>query len=104
MIEERRAHARVKTRIEARWEGVATSREGTVVDLSADGCFILTADEVQPKELIRLEIPIPHGRRICLWGEVVYQASEIGFALRFTGADEAEKEMIEELVDYARSK
>jgi len=101
MIEERRSQERVCVRLDARWEGVLARREGTVVDISPAGCFILTADEVQPRELIRLEISLPTGRHLYLWGEVVYTAADMGFALRFTGCDEVELKMLEELVAYA---
>lgn len=97
---ERRAAERVRTALEAHWEGVLTSRAGTVTDVSASGCFILTRDDVEERELIRLEIAMPTGRRIYLWGEVVYRVAEMGFALRFTGVDETEQRMLELLLDY----
>ena len=64
----------------ARWEGVFEQKEGTIVDVSASGCFILTAHLVKPGELIRLEIE----PAVVVWGEVIYQIEEMGFALRFT--------------------
>ncbi len=103
MIEERRAHERVKANLPARWEGVLTSREGTVTDLSMAGCFVVTSADVQPKELIRLELTLETGRRLHLWGEVVYRMEEIGFALRFTGTEETELRMLEALIDFVRS-
>lgn len=104
MIEERRASERVRANLPARWEGVLTSREGTVSDLSTNGCFVVTKAEVQPKELIRLEVETETGRRLYLWGEVVYAMDEIGFALRFTGTEETELKMLEALVDFIRSR
>jgi hypothetical protein len=101
---ERRTSERVRADLEAHWEGVLARRDGMVTDISSNGCFILTADEVQPGELIRLEICLPTGRWIFLWGEVVYKTDEMGFALRFNGGDETELQMLELLLEYARSK
>ncbi len=96
-MSDRRRAERVETNLEAHWEGVLTRRAGTIVDLSASGCFILTSDQVKPNELIRLEILMPEGT-VCLWGEVVYKIPEIGFGVRFTGADEAEESLVKEYV------
>lgn len=102
MIEERRESERVRANIPVRWEGVLVSREGTAVDVSMSGCFILTDDAAQPKELIRLEMQLPTGRHLFVWGEVVYTTEEMGFALRFTGLEETELKMLELMIEYAR--
>ena len=96
---DRRGAARHHINFEAWWEGVLTRRAGTVVDISTTGCFILTGDDVQPKELIRLEMTLPSGELVCLWGEVVYAVSEMGFALRFTGTDEDEQAALASLLN-----
>jgi len=101
-MEERRQTERVKVALDARWEGVLAQCSGTVVDLSITGCFILTPDQVQPKELIRIEIALPSSGQLYLWGEVVYQVSEMGFALRFTGMEDTEQAMLELLMNYLR--
>ena len=88
--------------MDARWEGVVAQRAGTVADLSTSGCFILTSDLVDEAELIRLEIQTPRGDTFSLWGEVVYKLPEMGFALRFTGAGDAERKMLALLLEYAR--
>jgi hypothetical protein len=88
--------------LQAFWEGVLTRRAGVITDISPSGCFILTRDDVQTHELIRLEVRTPTGRAIFLWGEVVYQVAEMGFALRFTGTEPAEHRMLELLLDYLR--
>ena len=103
MIEERRANERVRANLPARWEGVLASREGQVTDLSQTGCFVVTKADVQPKELIRLEVEMETGRRLYLWGEVVYIVEEIGFALRFTGTEETELRMLAALIEFVRA-
>ncbi|HLL74021.1 MAG TPA: PilZ domain-containing protein [Pyrinomonadaceae bacterium] len=99
---ERRKAERVQVTIDACWEGVVVQCAGTVVDLSATGCFILTSDLVAEEELIRLELSTPTGGSLYLWGEVVYKLPEMGFALRFTGMGDAEREMLALLIEYAR--
>ncbi|HEV2861763.1 MAG TPA: PilZ domain-containing protein [Pyrinomonadaceae bacterium] len=101
--DERRGDDRVRANLQARWEGVLESHGGTVVDLSITGCFILTPDAVQPKELVRLDIQLPAGGGLMLWGEVVYVVEDMGFALRFTGMDEGERKVIEALMETLRT-
>lgn len=104
-MSERRRAERVHVNLDARWEGVLARREGSIVDISSTGCFMLTTDAVTPGELIRLEIQLPTGRWIYLWAEVVYSVPEIGFGLRFTGSiDETEQIMLELLINYVSGK
>ncbi len=102
IVNERRQTQRVQARLRTRWEGTLAQCDGELVDLSAGGCFILTADRVKPKELIRIEIQLPTEGWIYLWGEVVYQVHEMGFALNFTGVSDTEHAMLELLLDYMR--
>ena len=101
-MEDKRNAARVEVSLDARWEGVLAQCAGTVVDLSTTGCFILTSDLAAHDELIRLELELPTGGAIYLWGEIVYKISEMGFGLRFTGVSAADRAMLELLIDYAR--
>ena len=101
-VSERRIAERVQVSLDARWEGVTAQCGGTIVDLSASGCFILTSDLVSRDELIRLEVATPTGGAIYLWGEVVYKLTEMGFALRFTGMGDAEESMLGLLLEYVR--
>lgn len=103
-MKERRGAERYKTRLDAHWEGVLTRRAGTVSDISLTGCFLLTPDDVQPKELIRLEIETPGGKELFLWGEVVYTVPEMGFGVRFTAADPSEQATLNSLIAYLREK
>lgn len=104
MNEEKRGTERIEVSLDARWEGVLAQCAGTVVDLSMTGCFILTSDLAAHAELIRLEVELPTGGAIYLWGEVVYKINEMGFGVRFTGMSEAEQSMLDLLIDYARGK
>ena len=94
MADERRKAPRLNVDFPVRWEGVLTQEVGTVTSLSESGCFILSAGQVQQKELIRLEIDFPAGAA-CFWSEVVDEAYEIGFAVRFTAAGDEDMELLQ---------
>jgi len=83
MEKERRSAPRVRVNLPARWEGVLHHESATITDLSRTGCFVLTGGKVEVKELIYLEIDLQQREPLHLWAEVVDEASEIGFALRF---------------------
>ena len=85
---------RIEVNLPAYWEGVVEQREATVTSLSIHGCFLLSGGEVKPKELLRIEIELPNGEPVYCWGEVVEQAYEIGFAVRFNALEEAEEERL----------
>lgn len=85
---ERRQFRRVNVNLPARWEGVLTQQTATVTSLSEGGCFVLTAGQVEEKELIRLEIELPDIGTVYFWSEVVDSAAEIGFGAQFTSASD----------------
>ena len=86
MEKERRSAPRVRVKLPARWEGVLARENATVTDLSRSGCFVLTGGKVEVKELVWLEIRLTDSQAVNFWAEVVNQASEIGFALRFNSS------------------
>ena len=92
-MSERRTAPRLQVNFPVRWEGVLTQQVGSITSISETGCFVLTGGKVQQKELIRLEIDFPAGPA-CFWSEVVDEAYEIGFAVRFTSADDADMAML----------
>jgi c-di-GMP-binding flagellar brake protein YcgR len=86
MEKDRRSAPRVRVKLPARWEGVLSREKATVTDLSRGGCFVLTGGKVEVKELVWLEIHLTDQQTINFWAEVVEEASEIGFALRFNSS------------------
>jgi hypothetical protein len=84
MEPDRRKAQRVRVNLSARWEGVLEQREATVTSLSFSGCFLLSGGEVEPKELLRVEIYFPDQEPLYAWAEVVDEAYDIGFAVQFT--------------------
>jgi PilZ domain-containing protein len=92
MEKERRSAPRARVKLQARWEGVLSRENATVTDLSRSGCFVLSGGKVEVKELVWLQIHLTDKETVNFWAEVVDEASEIGFALKFnssTPEDEA---------------
>ena len=83
MESDRRSAPRARVKLPARWEGVVSRENATVTDLSRSGCFVLTGGNVELKELVWLEIQLTEQQKVNFWAEVVNEASEIGFALKF---------------------
>lgn len=98
-MRERRTSPRVKVNLPAVWEGASMLQEGNVTSLSKTGCFVLSGGKVESKELIRLEINISEAQPLSLWGEVVDEAYEIGFAVRFNAHDDDEHNRLRRFVD-----
>ena len=86
MEKERRSAPRARVNLPARWEGVLSREDATVTDISRNGCFVLTGGNVEMKELVWLEIQLTERQLVNFWGEVVNQASEIGFAVKFNSS------------------
>jgi hypothetical protein len=86
MEKDRRSAPRVRVKLPARWEGALARENATITDLSRNGCFVLTGGNVELKELVSLDIQLTDDQKVHFWGEVVNQASEIGFALKFNSS------------------
>ena len=86
MEKERRSAPRARVKLAARWEGVLSRETATVTDLSRSGCFVLSGGKVDVKELVWLEIQLTDQQKVNFWAEVVNQAAEIGFALKFNSS------------------
>lgn len=97
-MQERRAAERMRIDLHARWEALKTQGRGAVCDLSSLGCFVLASAEVKPGELVRLEVSFPQ-EIASLWGQVIYAVAEIGFALRFTYPDDADRRSLGKLIE-----
>jgi hypothetical protein len=96
-MQERRQAERIRLNLPARWQSLLTQDRGSVCDLSASGCFVLTAGEVKAAELVRLEIDFGN-HLVFAWGKVVYRVAEMGFALRFIFSEENERRALTKLI------
>jgi PilZ domain len=99
MEKERRSAPRVRVNLPARWEGVLSRETATVTDLSRSGCFVLTGGKVEMKELVWLEIRLTETQTVNFWAEVVDEASEIGFALKFNSSSPEDEAILASFLD-----
>ena len=99
MENERRKAPRARVNIPARWEGVLSRENATVTDISRNGCFVLSGGEVEKKELVWLEIQLPDRDPVHVWGEVVDEATDIGFAVRFNSASSEDEALLAQFLD-----
>src|SRR5215470_14088068 len=99
METERRSAPRARVKLKARWEGVLSRENATVTDLSRSGCFVLTGGKVEVKELVWLEINLTDSQVVNFWAEVVDQATEIGFALRFNSSSPEDEAVLINFLD-----
>lgn len=94
MEKDRRSAPRARVKLPARWEGALSRENATVTDLSRSGCFVLSGGKVEVKELVWLEIQLTEQQAIGFWAEVVDEASEIGFALRFNSSSPEDEDTL----------
>ena len=99
MEKDRRSAPRARVKLSARWEGVLSRENATVTDLSRSGCFLLTGGKVEAKELVWVEIQLTDRQAVNFWAEVVNQASEIGFALKFNSSSPEDEAALAEFLD-----
>ena len=99
MEKDRRSAPRARVKLSARWEGVLSRENATVTDLSRSGCFVLTGGKVEEKELVWLEIQLTDRQTVNFWAEVVNQASEIGFALKFNSSSPEDEAALAEFLE-----
>ena len=99
MDNERRTAPRARVKLAARWEGVLARENATVTDLSRSGCFVLAGGKVEVKELVWLEIQLTDKQTVNFWAEVVNQAAEIGFALRFNSSSPEDEAALANFLD-----
>ncbi|HEX8337400.1 MAG TPA: PilZ domain-containing protein [Pyrinomonadaceae bacterium] len=82
---ERRESRRYDVSLRARWGGGEwAGREGVVTNLSAEGCFVMAEVAVAEGELVQVQVELPGGESLPLWGSVVHRGEGEGFAVRFS--------------------
>jgi hypothetical protein len=82
---ERRESQRYEVSLRARWGGGEwAGREGVVTSLSADGCFVMSEGAVAEGELVQVQVELPGGESLPLWGSVIHRVEGEGFAIRFS--------------------
>jgi PilZ domain-containing protein len=98
MDRERRRSERKQVLLEAKWESMSRTHEARVDDVSLGGCFVNTFGRVELHETVNLQILLPSGEWLPLWGEVASYQPGVGFGLAFTSLSEEEVEVVKELM------
>jgi hypothetical protein len=96
---ERRKAPRTRVNLSVQWEGALHQESATITDLSTTGCFVLSGGAVQVKELIWLQIELPRGEPVQLWGEVVDAAHEIGFGMKFNSSSDDDQKRLGKYIE-----
>jgi len=100
-MQERRQAERIRLDLPTRWQSLLTQGRGSICDLSATGCFLLTAGEVKVSELVLLEMDFVN-HPVFVWGRVVYCVAEMGFAVRFVFSEQNEAQALTNLIEKFR--
>lgn len=100
---ERRESPRYRVNLRTRWGGGEwAGREGTVTNLSAEGCYVMTEEEVTEGELVQVQVEPPDGEPLPLWGSVIHRAEGQGFAIQFSNFSQGgARERLKALLPHA---
>lgn len=96
---DRRSAERIEVSVEIEWANETGVRRATLSDVSSGGCFVLTAGEVADGEVVRLLFPLSDGARVEFLGEVTNHVPEIGFAARFVGLTNLQREFLQNFAE-----
>ena len=99
---DRRSTDRFSVNIDVDWEGFAGKQNGTISDISVEGCFLLCSGEVENGDYVNVYFPLTNGKKIKFQGEVTNHVFEIGFGMRFLNLTESQKDFLEVFVDTLR--
>ena len=98
MTEERRSEARISLLLPARYDGLSGAQEARIDDISVGGCFVNTPGQVNPGEIIMVEIKMLSGEWLRLRGEVTAHQPGIGFGMVFSFLSEDEESSLRQLL------
>lgn len=95
---ERRKAKRFSVAIDVEWENHSGRMPGTLSDISANGCFVLSAVDISDGEIVKIFLPLSDGMKVQFLGEVTNHVYEIGFAVRFVDLTAAQKDFLDKFV------
>jgi hypothetical protein len=100
---DRRRNPRFRLEMKVIWEGSEGKSEGTMSDLSPNGCFVLSSGDVEDGDQVRIDIALNTGVTLSLWGEVANHVAEIGFGVRFVALTDAQRTYLDRFTDTLRN-
>jgi c-di-GMP-binding flagellar brake protein YcgR len=107
---ERRRAKRISTNLTVRWSTSDLLHESKITDLSAEGCFILTADQMSANKLsqvadvperhaIQIALPLSADESLKLDGEVIYKIERLGFGVRFLNVSKHAEHVLKAFIE-----
>lgn len=102
---DRRTSDRYKVTIDVDWESAAgVRRQGTISDISIDGCFVLGGGEAADGEAVTLFFPIGDDMVYDVIGTVENHVPDIGFALKFRDLTTVQRALIAKIVERSKQR
>ena len=89
---ERRAEARSRVNYHTRVTLVRVGYleiAGTISDLSAGGCYVVSESEVARDDLVKLRLESPEHAELTVWGHVAFRAVGVKFTAFAHGSSDA---------------
>jgi hypothetical protein len=98
MNEERRTDERVPLNLPARYDGLSGAHKAKIEDISLGGCFVNARGQVEPGEIVIVEIKMPSGEWLQLRGDVTSTQPGIGFGIVFSFLTDEEERTLQQLI------
>lgn len=100
---DRRTSNRYTVNIDVEWELRGARTQGTISDVSFDGCFVLGPGEVEDGTPIKIFVPLDDGMKVQFTGKVANSVYEIGFGVKFDPLSAPQRDLLVALVRNAES-
>ena len=104
-MKERRRAKRISTNLKVRWKTSDLAEDSKITDLSTEGCFILTAEQMSVNKLsgitqaperdaIQIELNLSPDECLKLDGEVIFKVEQLGFGVLFLNVPTHEEQLL----------
>jgi len=91
---ERRSEERLKVAVEIEWAKDGVRYGGSLSDINANGCFLLSSGSWTDGDLIKIYFPLTNGETIQIFGEILNHVDDVGFGLRFVNLTDTHKQFL----------
>jgi hypothetical protein len=91
---DRRYSTRYPLTLDVEWETRGPRQMGTLSDVSAGGCFVLSSGDVEDGDDVRVFLPLSDGMKVQFDGVVANHVVEIGFGVVFKPLSSAQRDLL----------
>lgn len=95
---------RVPTDLRTRWAAAGAEGGGRIINLSASGCYVAAAHDLQVGDVVEVELTVPGRLTVSLKGPVARVKEGEGFALRFRRQSTTQQLLLDHAVWYLSSR